>query len=97
MILYISTVTRFNSKSEVFTVKKYLRWYSAAYRNRCKLISYHQYDAAEIKGINGTNSLSSLSADFTKWSITLKQFVGNLNVFHHFVGLALKGSSSYEN
>ena len=37
-----------------------------------------------------------LSANFTKWSNTLKQFVGNLptnclRVFDHFVGLALKG------
>ena len=35
------------------------------------------------------------SANPTKWSNTLKQFVGNLptnclNVFDHFVGLALK-------
>ena len=40
--------------------------------------------------------LNSLSANFTKWSITLKQFVGKLptnclSVFDHFVGLALKG------
>ena len=37
-----------------------------------------------------------LSANFTKWSNTLKQFVGKLltnclTVFDHFVGLALKG------
>ena len=37
-----------------------------------------------------------LSANPTKWSNTLKQFVGNLpaiclNVFDHFVGLAIKG------
>ena len=37
-----------------------------------------------------------LSANFTKWSNTLKQFVGNLptnylSVFDHFVGLAFKG------
>ena len=36
-----------------------------------------------------------LSANYTKWSNTLKQFVGNLpinclSVFGHFVGLALK-------
>ena len=36
-----------------------------------------------------------LSGNFTKWSNTLKQFVGNLptnclTVFDHFVGLALK-------
>ena len=40
-----------------------------------------------------------LSANFSKWSNTLKQFVGNLptnflSVFGHFVGLALKGLSS---
>ena len=40
--------------------------------------------------------LKPLSANITKWSNTLKQFVGNLttnclSVFDHFVGLALKG------
>ena len=40
--------------------------------------------------------LNPLSVNFTKWSNTLKQFVGNLptnclSVFDHFVGLALKG------
>ena len=40
-------------------------------------------------------SLNPLSANPTKWSNTLKQFVGNLptnylSVFDHFVGLALK-------
>ena len=39
---------------------------------------------------------NSLSANLTKVSDTLKQFVGNLptnysSVFDHFVGLALKG------
>ena len=35
-----------------------------------------------------------LSAKITKWSKTLKEFVGNcLSVFDHFVGLALKGLS----
>ena len=42
------------------------------------------------------SSLKPLSAKITKWSNTLKQFVGNLptnflSVFDHFVGLALKG------
>ena len=41
-----------------------------------------------------------LNANFTKWSNTLKQFVGKLStncssVFDHFVGLALKGLSGY--
>ena len=36
--------------------------------------------------------ISPFSANFAKWSNTLKQFVGNcLSVFDHFVGLALKG------
>ena len=44
------------------------------------------------------NMLNPLSANFTKWSNTLKQFVGKLptnclNVFDHLVGLALKGLS----
>ena len=41
-----------------------------------------------------------LSASRTKWSNTLKQFVGKLptncwSVFNHFVGLALKGLNGY--
>ena len=41
------------------------------------------------------HSINPLSANPTKWSNTLKQFVGNfptncLSVFDHFVGLALK-------
>ena len=40
--------------------------------------------------------VNSLSVNLTKWSNTLKQFVGNLptncfSVFDHFVRLALKG------
>ena len=42
------------------------------------------------------SGLNPLSANPTKWSNRLKQFVGNLltnclSVFDHFVGLALKG------
>ena len=42
------------------------------------------------------NFYNPLSANPTKWSNTLKQFVGNLatnclSVFDHFVKLALKG------
>ena len=41
-------------------------------------------------------SINLFGANFTKWSNTHKQFVGNLSmiclsVFNHFVGLALKG------
>ena len=52
-----------------------------------------------IKGLKlRSNKLNPLSANFTKWSNTLKQFVGKLQmncftVFDHFVGLALKGLS----
>ena len=38
--------------------------------------------------------INPLSTNVTKWSNTLKQFVGKTNclsVFNHFVGLALKG------
>ena len=43
--------------------------------------------------------LNPFSANFTKWSNTLKQFVGNLpmnclSVFDDFVGLTLKGLKS---
>ena len=41
------------------------------------------------------NKFNPLKTNFTKWSNTLKQFVGKLStnclsVFDHFVGLALK-------
>ena len=44
--------------------------------------------------------LNPLSANPTKWSNTLKQFVGNLptnclSAFDHFVGLVLKGFMRY--
>ena len=46
-------------------------------------------------------NVNPLSANFTKWSNTLKQFVGKLptnclSMFHHFVGLALKGLKDFE-
>ena len=45
--------------------------------------------------------INPLSANPTKWSNTLKQFVGKLptsflSVFDHFVGLTLKGLNSGE-
>ena len=50
----------------------------------------------EHTNTNKCQQLNPLSAKITKWSNTLKQFVGNLptnclSVFDHFVGLALKG------
>ena len=54
---------------------------------------------AEVSGkdlLNFKAVINPLSANPTKWSNTLKQFVGKLppnclSVFVHFVGLALKG------
>ena len=45
--------------------------------------------------------VNPLTANFTKWSNALKQFVGNLpmnclSVFGHFVGLAFRGLKSTE-
>ena len=45
--------------------------------------------------------INPLSANFTKWSNTLKQFVDKLptnclNVFDHYVGLALKRLSDID-
>ena len=45
---------------------------------------------------HGTEYIKPFSANPTKWSNTLKQFVGKLaknclSVFDHFAGLALKG------
>ena len=46
--------------------------------------------------VNASNNL--LSANPTKWSNTLKKFVGNsLSMFDHFVGLALKVHSISSN
>ena len=46
-------------------------------------------------------NFNPLSTNFTKWSNTLKIFVGKLpanclSVFYHFVGLALKGLNKNE-
>ena len=61
------------------------------YRLRPLFFIFHRKKAA-----------NPLSANPTKWSKTLKQFVGKLptnclSVFDHFVGLALKGLKIMEN
>ena len=58
---------------------------------------YFEYDK-----IAAGNAFRPLSDNPTKWSNTLKQFVGKLPmnclcVFDHFVGLALKGLSIPQN
>ena len=56
-----------------------------------------QQSAQALKEGNiGKNWVNPLSANSTKWSNIIKQFVGCmatncLKVFHHFMGLALKG------
>ena len=47
-----------------------------------------------------SDNLTLLSANPTKWSNKFEQFVGKLpanylSVFHHFVGLALKGLKQF--
>ena len=51
-----------------------------------------------ILPMKGLSRINPLSANPTKWSNTLKKFVGKLStnclsVFDHFVGLVLKGLS----
>ena len=41
-----------------------------------------------------TRNINPLSANPTKWSNTLKQFVGSVSVFDHFARLTLKGLSN---
>ena len=50
----------------------------------------------DFQNLSCSKAFNSLSANPTKWSNTIKQFVGNLptnclNEFDHFVGLALIG------
>ena len=59
-----------------------------------ELNTWHNYTVKMLSNNEGA-SLNHLSANFTKWSNTLKQFVGKLatnclSVFDHFAGLALK-------
>ena len=44
------------------------------------------------KNLNNTKvHLNPLKANPTKWSNTVKQFVGRLRLSDHFIGLAFKG------
>ena len=57
---------------------------------------YTREAECQLKNKDNYDRLNPLSANFTNWSNTLKQFVGNfptncLSVFDHFVGLAFKG------
>ena len=64
-------------------------------QNPCFLVVTFEL-VALLKLIFSRSEFNPLSANFTKWSKTLKQFVGKLptnclGVFDHFAGLALKG------
>ena len=55
-----------------------------------------QYSSINLVIFHGTEYIKPFSANPTKWSNTLKQFVGSLQtnrltVIDHFVGLAFKG------
>ena len=58
--------------------------------------SWYFYNFQILNCVSFALILNPLMANITKWSNTLKQFVGKLatnclSVFDHFVGLALKG------
>ena len=62
---------------------------------KANIVSSFNHIAKKINIIFSADSFNPLSANPTKWSYTLKQFVGNLptnclSVLNHFVGLALK-------
>ena len=65
-------------------------------KNECSLQTVIKTKGHRPKDKSKTISFNLLSANITKWSNTLKQFVGKLLtncliVIDHFVGLALKG------
>ena len=62
--------------------------------------SYRKVSLAFTSSSRPADLLNTLSAKITKWSNTLKQFVGNLptnclSVFDYFVRLTLKGLKKY--
>ena len=68
----------------LFLISKIVPLISGKRKNSVKYTS--KYTLHEM--VNTFNSLNPLSANPTKWSNTLRQFVGYCN---NFVGLALKG------
>ena len=62
----------------------------------CSLL--HEFFQNDFRRTHYCANFNPLSTNFTKWSNTLKQFVGKLptnclSVFDHFVGLGLNGLS----
>ena len=81
-----------NISSQKFQKKKVTK----KYQLRTQISKQASNNNNTSKKQNKGDTLNPLSANPTKWSNTLKQFVGNLptnclSVFDHFLGLALKG------
>ena len=75
--------------------KLYIPIWSCEFIKQCNTISKVNFSEVVLP-FTFVLPFNPLSANFTKWSNTLKQFVGKLptnclSVFDHFVGLALKG------
>ena len=84
--------TNFISKIKLFLL---IVWYP--HSTRFTLFGYDSEFFMELQPKLTLSMHNPLSANPTKWSNTLKQFVGNfptncLSMFDHFVGLALKGT-----
>ena len=65
------------------------------YEGITKALNFDAHPLTEIISYVFTSQINTLSANLTKWSNTLKQFVSNLqtnclSVFHDFVELALR-------
>ena len=68
-------------------------------QGKVEYLNHNEWKIWQIYGLKWKSEsriISRLSANFTKWSNTLKQFVGNfptncLSLFDNFVKLALKG------
>ena len=90
-----------HSKHNLFKAEICLKYYYVIYKKWSSLFDFsHGFWFSQYNLFNWRieHTLNPLSANFKKWSNTLKQFVGNLptnclSVFDHFVGLALKGLS----
>ena len=97
IFLYVHMIENFRDLKKYFSTNKCLWTVISTLENapKCTFLTkfWHTLKLAKTLLLQ---CLNPLSTNFTKWSNTLKQFVGNLptnclSVFNHFVGLALKG------
>ena len=83
----------------IFVFKdSFKRWICYVFCNRIKFTEFHYTFEKKLFRVSAVSDsvLNPLSANPTKWSNTLKQFVNNfptncMSVFDHFVKLVLKG------